>query len=74
VKTNEQLVAAAYDEAKERILQDLQSRIHERDRWIRDADEDTKAFWLRVRERGIPDRAAERDAYQRLAEQIRATA
>jgi hypothetical protein len=69
-KTNAELVAAAYDVAKEQILRTLQTRINERTRWEQNADDETRAFWLKMRERGIPDRIAERDAYQLLADHI----
>ena len=70
--TDAELIAAAYDEAKEQIIQTLEARIRERNRWEQNADDETRAFWLKLRERGIPDRIAERDAYQLLADHIRA--
>ena len=70
--TAKELVNAAYAQMRERIVADLEYRVRERDTWIRDAPEGDKVIYQRMREKGIPDPAAERDAYQRLADEIRA--
>ena len=68
---DEALVNVAYTEMRERLVADLEYRIRERDAWIKGAPEGDKRIWLKMREKGIPDRAAERDAYRRLADEIR---
>ena len=70
--TDEQLVNVAYEEAKEEFLMRLESRIAERDRWIAEATDETRAFWQTMRKRGVPDRIAERDAFRLLADRIAA--
>ena len=70
-RANEALVQQAYDEKLSQILADLEYRVRECEGWIRLANEETRQFWLTMRGRGVPDRPAERDAYRRLADDIR---
>lgn len=70
-RANEKLVQQAYDEKLAQILADLDYRIKEYEGWIQIANDETRQFWLTMRGRGVPDRPAERDAYRRLADDIR---
>lgn len=68
--TYEHLVAVAYEALRARVIKNLQGEMRDLERIIDNADESTKSFWSRVRAKGIPDRPAERDAYQMLRDQI----
>lgn len=67
----EELVRAAYDEYKERIVKGLEGDLRFRDWVIEKSDGAYEVVWAEMRRRGVPDRRAERDAYLKLLEQVR---
>lgn len=65
------LTRLSYNELHERIVRNLEGELRQLDRILDNADRGLHAVWQRMRERGVPDQAARRDATFKLLEQAR---
>lgn len=68
---DDSLTRLAYDDLQERIANNLEGELHQLDRILKKADRELHAVWARMRERSVPDQAANRDATAKLLEQVR---